>query len=439
MRITATDVALVANGTLIGPGVDANGISFDSRQIVPGSAFVAIVAQRDGHQFVADAVAGGASFLIVERGRSVDGVTCVEVDDTVAALAKIAAHCRQRFTDAGGQCVVGITGSVGKTTTKAFVAAVLARGFFRVHAAESSFNNDIGVPVSIINAPDGCEAMVLEMGMRGFGEIARLCEYAQPTIAVITVIGDAHSERVGGRDGIIRAKGELIEALDEDGIAVLNADDSGAMSLEDRCAGRVITYGGALSADVGYEITDRDDTGCATVDFSFDGETATTTLTLPGDHMASNAAAAVAVGIASAMLLAECVGGLNDVQGATGRMRWMTSRQGIRILDDSYNANTVSMTAALDTISLVPAVRRVAVLGAMAELSDMEESHRRIEMYALSLGIEVLPLETDLYGACALSMEEVMAALEELTSDDVVVVKGSRSSATQRVVAALLG
>ena len=438
MRITATDVALVANGTLIGPDAHATGVSFDSRQLALGEAFVAIDAERDGHQFLDAAIGAGASFLIVERGRAKDGVSCVEVDNTVEALAKIAAYCRHRFTDSAGQCVVGITGSVGKTTTKDFVAAVLSRGFFHVHAATGSFTNDIGVPVSIINMPDVCEAMVLEMGMRGFGEIARLCEFAQPTIAVVTIIGDAHSERVGGREGIIRAKGELIESLDEDGIAVLNADDSGSMSLADRCAGGVITYGEALSADVQFEITHRDDLGCATVNFFFDGEMATATLVLPGDHMASNAAAAVAVGIASGMMLAQCVAGLSNVHGANGRMKWTTSRSGLRVLDDSYNANTVSITAALNTISQVPGNRRVAVLGAMAELSEMEESHRLIELQALSLGIEVLPLETDLYGATALTLDEVLTALEELTPDDVVLVKGSRSSATERVVEALL-
>jgi UDP-N-acetylmuramoyl-tripeptide--D-alanyl-D-alanine ligase len=259
MRMTASEVAFAAHGTLTGPDVEANGISFDSRSLVAGQAFVAVGAERDGHEFCQDAISRGASFLLVNHGKQIDGVTCVEVDNTLDALAFIGTYLRQKLSAQLQNRVVGITGSVGKTSTKDLVLAVLSGGFTQVHGPEKSLNNDIGVPVTIANAPDGCDALVLEMGMRGFGEISRLCAIGQPIIGVITEIGDAHSSRVGGIEGVVRAKAELVRSLPANGIAIVNADSVNAMRTVIGIEARVVTFGSQEGADVIWSVHSVDE------------------------------------------------------------------------------------------------------------------------------------------------------------------------------------
>lgn len=442
MRITATDAALLASGHLVGPTPESvgDGISFDSRQIRRGQAFVAISGARDGHDFLDDAVRNGASFLIVGRGRSLPGVTCVEVDDTIVALADLARGLRQRLSDRNQTAVVGITGSVGKTTTKNMVREVLVSGFASAHGAWGSFNNDIGLPVTIINAPDDCEAMVLELAMRGHGEISRLCTVAQPTVAVVTLIGDAHSDRVGGIEGVARAKGEIFEGLAVGGTAVVNRDDPWMPTLVRRCpqSASVVTFGAHHDADVRYEIIGRDDQGRAVAQFIHGGSRESCVVPLPGDHMVSNAAAAVAVGVSLGVGLNRCVTALATVEGEPGRMRWFDGRGGLRVLDDSYNANSSSMLAALDAVAATGGPRRVAVLGAIAEVADSEAVHRAVIERAEVLGVEVLILETDKYGIEPLSLADVVARLTEMDPGTVVLVKGSRAARTDRVVSELV-
>ena len=180
MLITASEVASVAHGTLVGLDCEASGIAFDSRSLLHGQAFVALGGDADGHDYLASASVAGASFAIVERGKSIDALTCVEVDDCDAALTALGRHCRDRLSGSVQGRVIGITGSVGKTSTKDLVLAVLRSKYANSHGPEKSLNNDIGVPVTIINAPDACDALVLEMGMRGLGEIARLCVVGHP-------------------------------------------------------------------------------------------------------------------------------------------------------------------------------------------------------------------------------------------------------------------
>jgi len=438
MLITASEVASVAHGTLVGLDCAASGIAFDSRTLRRGQAFVALVGDANGHDYLLSAAAAGASFAIVQRGKSVDALTCIEVDDCDAALTALGHHCRERLTATLGGRIVGITGSVGKTSTKDLVLAVLRSKFTNAHGPEKSLNNDIGVPVTIINAPDACDALVLEMGMRGLGEIARLCEVGRPQIGVITEVGDAHSERVGGIDGVVRAKAELLRALPESGIAVVNSDSVNAMKTVHNMSARVVTFGSSETAAIRWEIVSVDERGCCTVRFTADNQSAVGVIPLPGTHMASNAAAAVAVGISCGIEIEQCVEALLNVQSAPQRMQWVTGQHGLRILDDSYNANPVSVTAALRTIAEVPAKQRYAVLGVMAEVSDSANVHREIIALCRQLGIELLALETNLYGTTALSVTEVVDALRELDSNNVVVVKGSRMAATERVVQALM-
>ena len=434
MRITASEVALATHGLLIGPDISAHGIAFDSRALIDQQAFVAIPGARDGHDFLGDAFSNGAPFAIVTKGHAVEGKTCVEVADTVAALAALGRHCRDRLAGSVDGRVVGITGSVGKTSTKDLVRAVLGSQFTRTHVPEKSLNNDIGVPVTIINAPDDCDALVLEMGMRGFGEIARLCDIAKPTIGVITAIGDAHGERVGGISGVVRAKAELLNALSASGTAIVNIDSELVMqAAQDTQAGRV-TFGFSTLSDVRCEVVAADDRGSMTVRFSHGNDSATGIVPLIGHHMVTNAAAAVAVGITVGIPLAQCVRALENVIPAAQRMRWTKSHAGARILDDSYNANPLSMIAALDTVASINASRRIAVLGVMAEVDNAAVAHSEITSACVRMNIELLPLDTDMYGLPALSVAEVSERLASIDESVVVLVKGSRVAATERIV-----
>jgi UDP-N-acetylmuramoyl-tripeptide--D-alanyl-D-alanine ligase len=438
MRMTASEVAFAAHGTLIGPDVEAHGISFDSRSLVAGQAFVAVGAERDGHEFCQDAIARGAVFLLVHHGNQIDGITCVEVENTLDALALIGAYLRQKLSAQLQHRVVGITGSVGKTSTKDLVLAVLSGGFAHVHGPEKSLNNDIGVPITIANAPDGCDALVLEMGMRGFGEIGRLCAVGQPFIGVITEVGDAHSSRVGGIDGVVRAKAELVQSLPADGIAIVNADSVNAMRTVIGIDARVVTFGSHDGADVLWSIRSVDESGRHIAVFRYGAQEASGLVPLPGLHMVSNAAAAIAVGIHCGMPLQDAVHAMTTVVVSPQRMQWVANKAGLRILDDSYNANSLSVNAALRTLAQVEATSRFAVLGQMAEVDDEVSAHLLVAATCRDLGIEILPLETDLYGLVAMSVDEIVKQLSIEGTDSVVLVKGSRVSATERVVRALI-
>lgn len=437
MRIEAGEVARITSGTLHGQDRQASGVSFDSRRLLPGQAFVAVKGERDGHDHVRSAIDNGGSFAIVETGRAVAGITCVEVPDTVRALADMARDCRDRLAPTVASRVVGITGSAGKTSTKDLVHAVLSSTYPTAHASPASLNNDIGAPVTVINAPDGCEALVLEMAMRGFGEIARLCAFARPTIGVVTNVGDAHGELVGGPDGIARAKSELVRALDGTGVAILNADDDRVRAMSSLTPASVVTYGRSDGCDVMWEILSRDDQGRCAVRFAHGGTSARTTLPLPGVHMASNAAAAVAVGVVSGIALDVAVEALSRTAVAPGRVRWVEAPGGLRILDDSYNASMASMLTALDTAASVPGTNKVAVLGRIAETADPDAAHTAVAAAARALGMVVLALETDAYGSPALTVDQVVARIREAPVD-VVVVKGSRVARTERVIEALV-
>ena len=437
MRIKASQVALITGGTLVGEDIEAWALSFDSRAIKPGHAFIAIVAERDGNDFVGAAATKGAAFAIVSRDRAIAEIACVEVDDTTAALALLGRAFREQLTSTLDGRIIGITGSAGKTSAKNLVRAVLQAGFSPVHAADASLNNDIGVPVTIANAPDDAAALVIEMGMRGFHEIGRLCEIAQPVIGLVTNVGDAHGERLGGPDGIAKAKGELIAALPADGAAILNADDVRVNAMRSLTTARVITFGKSDNADVKYHVVEIDSDGRYTAEFTFEGDKVSATPMLPGEHMVSNSAAAIAVGIACGMKLNVAAKGIGKEALETGRMCWLEAVNGLRILDDSYNANEHSMLAALQVIADLPVRTKFAVLGQMAEIADATGAHKRVAEFAAQNKITVIALETDLYGTPAMSVED---SLKELAfhHPHVVLVKGSRSARTERVVHELI-
>ena len=415
---------------MIGPDVEFEGASFDSRSTQPGQLFVPIVADRNGHEFIGAARERGATVHLTSEPDPYrrDG-SAIEVADTAQALLALAQWARPRL-DAR---VVGVTGSVGKTSAKDLMAAACSAGR-RTTANERSFNNEQGLPVTILNAPDDTEVLILEMGMRGFGHISQLCEIARPDIGVVTVVGHAHTELVGGLDGVAVAKGELVEALPSSGTAVLNADDERVAAMRSRTGADVITYGAAGDVRVSDVVLD----GFARARFRVDTPwgSGTTQLAVTGAHMVTNAAAAIAVAGTVGVDLAAALEALATASVSGMRMEVATAPGGATIVNDAYNANPTSMRAALDALAAMDAGRRIAVLGLMAEIEDARPAHREIARHAVELGLELVAVGTDLYGIDR--SENVSAAVGSLGAESVVLVKASRSAGLERVVAELL-
>ena len=438
MRIPVVEAVRAAGARLVGDStIECNGVSYDSRSLDRGNLFVAVVAARDGHDFVPDAVRAGCAAVLVSREIPECPVPQIVVSDTSVGLTELGRWARGVLASRVDGRVVGITGSVGKTTTKDFIATAL-RTRFSVGASEKSLNNDQGMPVTLLNAPDDAGALVLEMGMRGFGEIARLAALARPDIAVVTRVGESHGERVGGVDGIARAKGELIEALPSTGIAILNADDERVASMRRLTDATVFTYGAAESADMRF--SDVGQRGADGVSFRYDSRWGggICVLPTPGMHMVSNAAAALLVAAVTDCDLAAVASALGRSELSPMRMA-VHQVEGLTIIDDSYNASPTSTIAALDTMASMPAGRRVAVLGLMAEIADAEAMHRAVSAHAAKLGIDVVAVGTDLYGAQRIDdHDEVAATVKALPAESVVLFKASRVVGLDRIVRVLL-
>lgn len=434
MRFWASEVASATGGRLVGPDVLIDGVSFDSRSVRRGQLFVPIVAGRDGHDFVGGAVGSGAVAFLSSRPIDGDaaGATGIEVGDTLTALMDLARARRRHFHGP----VIGITGSVGKTSTKDMAAAAIGAGS-RTWANERSFNNDQGLPTTLLNAPDGTEVLVLEMGMRGFGEIERLCRIAEPVVGVVTNVGEAHGDRVGGRDGVAQAKAELVRALPAGGLAILNGDDDRVRAMAGETTASVLLFGTTPGCDVRVSRVQLDDLGRAAFRVDTPWGASDVRLAVTGGHMALNAAAALACVGAVGGDLAAAAGALAAVQLTAMRMHLERTVRGALVLDDSYNANPTSMRAALDALAALPARRRIAVLGVMAEIVDAGREHRAIAEYANERAITVVAVGTDLYGVDP--VDDAVAAVGDLGDGDAVLVKGSRVAALDAVAAALRG
>jgi len=434
VKLLASEAAAAIGGRLVGPDVEFDGADFDSRSIRPGQLFVPITADRDGHDYIAEALAAGAATYLTSRpDPHRRDHTAIEVADTGRALLALAQWARTRL-DAQ---VVGITGSVGKTSTKDMIAAACGAGR-RTAVNLRSFNNDQGLPVTILNAPDDTEVLVLEMGMRGFGEIARLCEVARPDIGVVTVVGHSHTELVGGLDGVARAKGELVVALPGSGTAVLNADDERVAAMAARTGASVVTYGWA--GDVRPADIELDEIARAHFVVHSPWGRAEVVLPVPGMHMVSNATAALAVAGVVGVDIDDAAEALAHSVVSGMRMEVSRTRSGATVINDAYNANPTSMAAALDALASVHGRRHVAVVGKMAEIENPGPAHLQITAMAAELGVEMLPVGTGLYGGVEPIDDpaDVPAALGPLADGDVVLVKASRSVGLERVVEALL-
>ena len=447
MRWTLTEIAAATGGRLRGDGsTEVEGVTQDSRDVKPGMLFVPLVAERDGHDFIADAVAAGASAYLSAREPSVPGAAAVRVDDTMAALTALAREARRRL---GTVPVVGITGSVGKTTTKDLLSAVLGRDR-RVWASARSFNNEIGVPITLLAAPDGTEAVVAEMGSRGPGHIAELCRIARPTMGVITTVGLSHTSELGSLAAVVSAKQELVESLpaaDDGGVAFLNAGVPEVAAMAAATEARVVTFGDggqvrARSLELDDDLTPR------FVLHSPGGEIEVA-LGARGVHSVENALAAAAVGLELGVPLVDVAAGLATPTLSPLRMEVVRTAEGARLLNDSYNANPLSMRAALHALAALPAERRIAVLGTMAELGDFEaDEHAAAASLADRLGITLVAVDAPGYSSGegtvieATGIDGAAAALSELgglDADDAVLVKGSRVAGLERLAARLVG
>ena len=431
MRLMASDVAQAVGGRLVGRDVDLSGFSIDSRTVGRGELFVPVVAERDGHDFIDDALAAGAAAYLTAMPPR--GATAVEVADTEVALAELGRYARSRFDGP----VVGITGSVGKTSVKDMAAAAI--GAVRpTHASPMSFNNELGVPLTLANCPEDVEAVVVEMGARGPGHIAWLCSLARPTVGVVTSVGAAHTELFGTVEAVAEAKGELVESLDASGMAVLNADQPLVTAMAERTEADVLTFG-RIDGDVRASGVSLDDGLCPRFRLETPVGQADVALAACGEHMVDNALAAAAAALAVGVGVHEIAAGLGSAQLSPWRMEVTELASGAVLINDAYNANPMSMAAGLRSLAAVDRPRRVAVLGAMAELGDRAPAeHAAIGELARELGIEVIPVATADYGLAPVAdAAAAVAALGPLDGNTAVLVKASRAAGLEAVAAAL--
>ncbi|GAC58569.1 UDP-N-acetylmuramoyl-tripeptide--D-alanyl-D-alanine ligase [Gordonia hirsuta DSM 44140 = NBRC 16056] len=438
MHLFTSQIAAATGGVLHGPDVRVDSAGIDSRSARPGQLFVPIVAARDGHDFIGAAVAAGATAYLTDRAPDpAVRATAVQVADTAIALAALGREARRQVPDR----VVGVTGSVGKTSTKDLLAGVLETTF-RTAASEKSFNNELGLPLTLLGAPDDTEAVVLEMGARGVGHIQLLCEIASPTVGVLTRVEGVHLEMFGSLADVARAKGELVEALPADGLAVLNADHELVAAMHTRTQARTLFYGSGGGADVRAENVLLDDQLRASFDLVTPWGATRVALGARGEHQVPNALAAAAAGGGLGVPIEAIAAGLAQARLSGLRMELTTTAAGVRVINDAYNANPTSMAAALDSLGRLTAARRFAVLGTMAELgADGPAAHRGIAEHARALGITVIAVDEPDYGESVTHVADVdaaVAALGDLSDGDAVLVKGSRVAALERVADALI-
>ena len=437
MEFTTEAVAAATGGEVFGRETFIEGVAIDSRLVRPGELFVPLVAERDGHEFISAAITAGAAAYLTSG--PIEAATAIRVADTATALRDLGLAARARLPER----VVGITGSVGKTSLKDLLASVAAT-HFRTTASIGSFNNELGLPLTLLNAPGDTECTVLEMGARGIGHIAELCEIGRPTIGVITVVAGVHLEAFGSIDDVATGKGELVEALPESGAAVLNADDPRVAAMAARTAAEVLTFG-QDAGDVRAEAVTLDEHLHPTFELHTPWGRADVRLSIAGRHQVTNALGAAAAGLAMGVPLESVVVGLGGARLSALRMDLSTADGGFRVLDDSYNANPTSMAAALRAIDELPAGRRFAVLGTMAELgADEAQQHHTVAVLARELGIHLITVAQPWYGVdgadAVADVDGAMARLRDLGlgDGDVVLVKASRSAGLDRLAAALL-
>ena len=454
--LTADDLAAATGGRILARSTSrVLGAAVDSREVAAGNLFVALPGERtDGHRFLPEAITRGATALLVSQAPDEavwrDGrVTVIEVPDTLRGLQAIAAAWRLRFDP----LVVAVTGSIAKTSTKEAIATVLASELVTLKN-EGNQNNEVGLPLTVLRLRPDHQAAVLEMGMYVGGEIAHLARIGRPEIGVVTAVQPVHLSRIGTIEAVEKAKGELVEALPPDGVAVLNADDERVRRMADRTQARVVTYGFAPDAAVRAE--DVESAGPDGMRFSLVADTGRRPVSIPtlGRLAVHNALAGAAVGLASGIAPERVAAALATGWSAPHRAALIRAGD-ITIVDDSYNASPGSVLAALELLAGMPG-RRLAVLGEMLELGDEHEAgHERVGVAAAAhvdllivvgegaAGIARGAREAGLAADRIVEAADRAAALVELDRrllpGDVVLVKASRGIELDLLVEALVG
>ncbi|HEX3044051.1 MAG TPA: UDP-N-acetylmuramoyl-tripeptide--D-alanyl-D-alanine ligase [Bacillota bacterium] len=463
--ITATGGVLLQGN----PENSVSGITTDSRQIKPGELFLALRGEKfDGHDFIDTAIRNGATAIISAEAINLpEPIAVIQTPDTLDAYGAIARFHRERFPIP----VIGITGSNGKTTTKDLTAAVLFQKFTTVRT-EANFNNEIGLPATLLNITPETEVAIVEMGMRGLGQIRKLTEIARPNMAIITNVGLTHLELLGSQKNIAKAKAELVEALPADGVAILNGDDEYVRGMSSVTRARTVFFG-LDHPDLDYraEILAMDENGSRFQvitsararmrspeknNLAHTGATFSVTLPISGEHNVRNALAAIAIAMelgVSEILIQQ---GLSNPLISEKRLRLVT-KNGYSVIDDTYNASPTSVKAALDVLALNQNGRRkMAVLGDMLELGPESPSiHREIGRYAAQIGVHQLycygELARDyltgfqetiksggLKGRHFMSKTNLIQELKPtLQPGDIILIKGSRGMKMEEIVAAL--
>jgi len=389
--IKCNEIVKAVDGKLISGSLEAqfSSITTDSRTVNNGDFFIPLVGEKfDGHDYILSSFEKGAAGCITHRDISgIDGKVIIKVENTLAALRKLAAYYRQKFDIP----FVGITGSVGKTSTKDMVYSVLSQKY-NVLKTQGNFNNEIGVPLTVFNLESIHEAAVVEMGMSGLGEISRLTSIVKPDIAIITKIGLSHIEKLGSRQNILKAKMEILEGLKDNGLVILNGDDNLLYGLKDLLKHRTVFYGMEDGLDYqAYNISSQGEMGTS-FEITVGNDNYKVHVPAPGIHNIHNALAAIAAGIELKIPMNDIIKGIGEF--LPGKMRLnIIDLNGIKIINDAYNASPQSMEVAINVLKDVAGVnsRTIAVLGDMLELGDYSaKAHRDVGRYAVSKDVDYI-------------------------------------------------
>ncbi|NNN26717.1 UDP-N-acetylmuramoyl-tripeptide--D-alanyl-D-alanine ligase [Pseudomonas nitroreducens] len=444
--LSLNEVAGALQGRVVGADVTFAAVSTDSRAIEPGQLFIALTGPRfDGHDYLADVAAKGAVAALVEREVAGAPLSQLVVKDTRIALGQLGALNRAAFTGR----VAAVTGSSGKTTVKEMLASIL-RTQGDVLATRGNLNNDLGAPLTLLQLAPEHQSAVIELGANRVGEIAYTVALTRPQVAIITNAGTAHVGEFGGQDKIVLAKGEILEGLAADGVAILNRDDKAFDTWQARADCRRVSSFGLHDVRADFHASDvkRDARGCPGFTLQGPAGEAAVQLNLLGEHNVTNALAAAAAAHALGVPLVGIVSGLHNLQPVKGRAVAQLATNGMRVIDDSYNANPASICAAIDILAGFSG-RTVLVLGDMGELGAWaESSHREVGTYAIgkvAALYAVGPLMShavQAFGSAGRHFADqasLIQALAEEASTTTILIKGSRSAAMDKVVAALCG
>lgn len=442
-KITAEQIAGAVNSNIISGSatVTAQNISIDSRKLEAGSLFVPIRGEKyDGHQFITEAVGKGASIILTSKDEEYhfEGVTVIKVDDTLTALHKLASWYKSLFD----VDFVAVTGSTGKTTTKNMIAAVLEKKF-SVLKTPGNYNNQIGLPLTMMKLEEGHQVAVVEMGMSAIGEIKGLMDIVHPRISVITNIGTSHIELLGSRENILKAKLEIFDGMEDNAVGIINADDDLLSKDAKDLIIPVVSYGIQKGDYRAANIKTAGEKGTVYTLKAEDQELKII-IPLPGRHNVYNSLAAIAVGRILGVGFEDIAEGLKNIKKEKMRLNIYTTAGGIKIIDDAYNASPDSMKAALEVLDEIALGRKIAVLGDMLEMGSFaEEGHRLVGEYVAQNKVDILITTGDNsvyigYGAKEMGMdtehiyhltskEKAGQLLDKLVEEnDTVLFKGSR-------------